>query len=103
MRYHVLIFLICLTSARAQDLQFTATQVNPPITSRGEISHRVEKILIQQARYLVSTLHPWEQNDRALLLTDGGSVEAQIRPNAHTAYGLAVLCRAAPDDAFTKD
>ncbi len=79
------------------------SQAQPAIRFRTEISRRVEKLLIQQARYLVSTLHPWSYDDRALLLTDGGSLEAQIRPNAHTAYGLAVLYRAAPDNAFTPD
>ena len=82
---------------------FATSQAQPVIRFRTEISRRVEKLLIQQARYLVSTLHPWSYDDRALLLTDGGSLEAQIRPNAHTAYGLAVLYRAAPDNAFTPD
>src|SRR4051794_5185406 len=104
MRQHtILLILILCAHVRAQDQTFSAKQAEPPIRSRGEISHRVEKILIQQARYLVSTLHPWDQDDRALLLTDGGSIEAQIRPNAHTAYGLAVLYRAAPDEAFKDD
>jgi hypothetical protein len=79
---------------------FATTQAAPAHARRGEVCRRVEKLLIQQARYLGSTLHPWPQNPQARLLTDGKSDEHNIRPNTHTAFGLAVLARCLPDDAF---
>lgn len=83
--------------------QYSTTQAQPEIHSHGDICKRVEKILIQQGRYLASTLHPWDHDTQAMLLTHGGSLEADIRPNAQTALGLAVMDRALPDDAFPLD
>ena len=64
---------------------------------RGQIAQRMERIMLQQSRYLITTLHPWEQDSRALLLTKGGSGEHDIRPNAHTVYSLAVGYRYVKD------
>src|SRR4051812_33161345 len=40
---------------------FAATQAAPALNRRGELSRRVERLLIQQTRYLASTLHQWSQ------------------------------------------
>jgi len=77
------------------DLQgpFRTTRANPDLSHRGPLARRVEPLLLQQARYLISTLHPWEKDPKALSLTDCGSNEHNIRPNATTVGGLAVVAR----------
>jgi hypothetical protein len=72
---------------------FAAHSPQPHLAHRGEFAMRLERLLVHQARYLVSTLHPWEHDERIMLLTGGGSTEHHIRPNSHTAFGLAVLYR----------
>ena len=76
---------------------YRTTAPSPPLNERGPIARRIEKLLGQQARWLVSTIHPWQNDPRAALLTKGGSIENEIRPNAHTACGLAMLARCAPE------
>src|SRR5215210_555224 len=104
----LLLTLLLASSAAAQlppaaqissDLagDFACGQARPALKHRGEIMRRVEKILTQQTRYLISTMHPWEQDPSALLLTGGGSNEHNIRPNSHTAFALAVLTQCAAD------
>jgi hypothetical protein len=79
---------------------FRTTAAQPRLTGRGPLARRLEPILLQQARYLAAQLRPWEQDPRAMLLTDVRSNEHGIRPNSHTAYGLAMLSRVLPDEAF---
>ncbi|MBI5769930.1 MAG: hypothetical protein HZA93_19295 [Verrucomicrobia bacterium] len=65
----------------------------------------LEPIMVQQARYLVALLQPWAKDPRAAALPPTpnrpASGEHGIRPSAHTAKGLALLARLAPDAAFS--
>jgi hypothetical protein len=67
---------------------------DPWIKNRGELAQRVEKLLRRQSRFLTDKLRPWPGDENAAQITDGKSAEAGIRPNAHAAYGLAVMYRA---------
>lgn len=90
-----------LTSALAAEFRTTAAQ--PPAKHRGPLMHELEPLLIQQARYLVSELRPWAGDATTALLPlvrRAPSSESGIRPNAHTAKGLALLVRLVPADAF---
>ncbi|MEA2707551.1 MAG: hypothetical protein QOF78_152 [Phycisphaerales bacterium] len=78
---------------------YATTRANPSLKSRGEIAQRVEAVLQKQGKFLVAQLHPWERDPGAALLTDGKPNEAGIRPNAHAAYGLAVLYRTTGDQS----
>lgn len=79
---------------------FQTETAQPETEFRGEIARRLEPVLFQQAQYLISQLRPWEQDEEALLLTKGGSGEHDIRPNAHTASGLAMLYRCVPKEHY---
>ncbi len=81
--------------APGDDLQtvYATSQPAPALAHHDEISQGLEPILLKQARFLVSQLHPWEKDKAALLLTKGNSTEADIRPNAHAACGFATLYR----------
>ena len=52
---------------------------------------------MQQGSAQVAALHAWEKDPAALLLTTGASDEHGIRPNAHTALGLAIMTRSMAD------
>lgn len=67
----------------------------PRLQHKSHLAARIEPLFFQQARYLLGTLRPWEDGATtgAMFLTDGSSGEHGIRPNAHTAYGLAILAR----------
>ena len=82
---------------------FRTQTSQPSLAYHGEMATRLEPILVQQSRYLVSLLRPWEQDEHALLLTKGGSGEHDIRPNAHTAAGLATIYRCLPREQFPAD
>jgi hypothetical protein len=86
-------------AASAADYATSAAPV--VLRHRGELQRRIEPMMVQQARWLVGLLRPWEQDPQARLLTRGGSGEHDIRPNAHTAYGLAVMARTLPADIDT--
>ncbi len=59
---------------------------------------RLYGALMRQAHYLVTTVHPWDQDPAVKLLTDSQSKEHWIRPNTSTLVGLAVLRRWGPYD-----
>lgn len=52
----------------------------------------------KQARYLLSLVHPWQEDAALLLTTDSKSAEHWIRPNTGTVEGLAFLYRFGPYD-----
>ena len=81
---------------------YATVAAKPSLEHRGELAQRLEKTMFNQSRYLISTLHPWEKDEKALLLTTGKSGEHGIRPNGHTVYGLAIMYRCFPDEAFSK-
>src|SRR5262245_58114443 len=90
----VLLSLATPGRAREQDDLSTIYQTRraePALNHNGEMARRVEAILRKQARHLAAGLGPWKDDSRALLLTSGNSNEHGIRPNVHTAFGLAVL------------
>lgn len=77
-------------SELASIYRVTPPRINPGSTSG--LADRIEPVLLQQARYIISTLRPWDgPTSGAQLLTDGRSGEHGIRPNAHAAYGLAIM------------
>lgn len=84
-----------------RDLQtiYTLAPAKVALLRDGEIAQRLAPILRKQARFLIAQLHPWSGDTKALLLTSGGSIEGEIRPNTHAAFGLAVIARAFDDDA----
>lgn len=86
------------TESRALANEYQASAAQPVLTRRNEFNRRLEPIMMQQARYLIGFLHPWDQDRDALLLTGGGSGEHDIRPNAHTVYGLVTLARCVRED-----
>lgn len=64
----------------------------PKATGRqSEAADRIYAAAQGQARYLLSQLHPWNNDDQRLLLTRSASGEHFIRPNAGTVEGLAFL------------
>ena len=77
--------------------KYAAKAAQPRLDRRGPLAHRLEKLMLQQGRYLISTLHRWEKDPSALSLTRSGSNEHNIRPNTHTAFGLAVIYRCIKD------
>jgi hypothetical protein len=80
---------------------FQTAAAQPIKAHRGPLMRQLEPLLMQQARYLVGNLHPWPKDTAAAMLTSTSfSRENGIRPNAHTALGLAILYRIAPDEAF---
>src|SRR6266545_1048022 len=100
----IILLLLCTTAfgSVASDLNtiYATTQPAPSLSHHDAISRQLEPILLQQSRYLINHLRPWEKDSRALILTNGHSNEAGIRPNTHTAYSLAALYRTglAPHD-----
>ena len=78
---------------------YETSAAQPLLLHRTQAMRRLEPLLAQQARYLIGTLKPWDKDASATLLTAGKSDEHSIRPNAHTAYGLAVMARCIPADA----
>lgn len=82
---------------------FKTAAAQPPARHRGPVMRQLESLILQQARYLVSELKPWGRDPRAALLplqSKTASSENGIRPGAHTAKGLALLVRLAPDEVF---
>lgn len=87
--------------ARALEEEFFAAAGQPVQIHRTPLMVELEPLLMQQARHLVSLLEPWDQVPNALRLPGSThSREHSIRPNSHTALGLAILVRLAPDEAF---
>jgi hypothetical protein len=72
---------------------YASAAARPVLQADNPLARRVLAILEKQAAALQRQLHPWEHDSRARLLTSGASGEAGIRPNAHVAFGLAVLYR----------
>ncbi len=82
---------------------FATTVAQPARAHRGPVMQALEPLLIQQARFLVAEIQPWPREPRGSklpLLKGAPSGEHGIRPNAHTAKGLALLARLLPDSAF---
>jgi hypothetical protein len=77
--------------------QYLTTAAQPLLKHHGPLMKRLELLIGQQARYLIGTLHPWERDPNAMLLTTGQSGEHGIRPNTHTAFALAAMARCIPD------
>jgi hypothetical protein len=73
--------------------QFFCRAPQPNISHRTEVTDRIKAIVMQQNRALVAMLHPWQKDPSALLLGPGASDENSIRPNTHTAFGLAIISR----------
>ncbi|HEX8523891.1 MAG TPA: hypothetical protein VF669_16675 [Tepidisphaeraceae bacterium] len=101
--HHLVLAIFACSIARAQSTHsaadelstiYSTTQASPALLHHDELAQQLEPILLKQAAHLTRQLHPWNKNTRALLLNAGNSIEADIRPNTHTAYGLAVLYRA---------
>ena len=90
----------------ALDGEFRTTAAQPPAKNRGPLMRALEPLIIQQARYLISELRPWNGDSSTALLPlmrRTPSSESGIRPNAHTAKGLALLARLVPAEAFPSD
>ena len=90
-----------LTAALAGDFRTAAAQ--PPARHRGPLMRDLAPLILQQARYLVSELRPWAGDATTALLPLARrtpSSESGIRPNAHTAKGLALLARLVPAAEF---
>lgn len=86
--------------------EFRTAAAQPPAQHRGPLMREVEPLLIQQARHLLSELRPWSRDPHTALLPllrRTPSSESGIRPNAHTAKGLALLVRLVPADVFPAD
>lgn len=97
-----------LVDARSVDLAgaFRTTAAQPPRRHRGELMRALEPLLLQQAKALASELRPWNDLPGTALLPltrRAPSSESGIRPNAHTAKGLALLARLVPEEAFPAD
>jgi len=60
-------------------------------TTPTELRQRLVKTALGQAIYLNGTFKPSELVPESLVCTSGGSLEHEIRPNAHTATGFASL------------
>jgi hypothetical protein len=58
-----------------------------------EMMRTVYEATQRQARYLLGTVHPWQEDASLLLLTESKSTEHWIRPNTGTVEGLAFLYR----------
>jgi len=109
-----LVLAVCRLEALPSDAEIKAdlgaiyrTEAARPVAAhRGPIMRAMEPLMIQQARALVAELQPWAADSAAasLPLRKGkASGEHGIRPDAHTAKGLAILVRLAPDDVFRPD
>lgn len=73
---------------------------------RGPTMRALEPLLLQQARHLIAELQPspvGRSAARLPLLKGPAWGEHGIRPNAHTAKGLALVYRLVPDEAFPAD
>ncbi len=95
-------FMVATINAPAQE--DTVLPLNFSIPSengqgiRGDISNRVYQSIQHQARFLLSKLHPWPEDESMLLLTDSKSGEHWIRPNTGTVAGLSFLYQFGPYD-----
>lgn len=90
-----------VSAARTEAVEFVTSAAPVVLAHRGELAARVERMAVQQGCWLLGLLHPWDQDPDAFLLTRGGSGEHDIRPNAHTAFGLAVFARTLSSDVKT--
>lgn len=80
----------------AADLRgpFATSAAQPLLSGRGPLARRLEPLMLGQARHLLSWLHEAPGTSGALSMTRSASDEHSIRPNAHAAFGFAVLFRA---------
>ncbi|MGC9326154.1 MAG: hypothetical protein ACP5I1_00840 [Candidatus Hinthialibacter sp.] len=60
---------------------------------RNDVSNRVYQSLQRQARFLLTQLRPWAEDESMLLLTESQSGEHWIRPNTGALAGFAFLYR----------
>lgn len=67
---------------------------------KSAIDERVKALCIRQGAYLVSLLKPYENTTGGLSLTKSESDEHSIRPNTHTAAGLAIMAASMEDSDF---
>jgi hypothetical protein len=70
-------------------------QPSPKILS---FENRIYRAMQNQARFLLTRVHPWEKDKSLLLITDSRSREHWIRPNTGMIEGLAFLYRYGPYD-----
>ena len=61
-----------------------------------DLADRVYLALEKQARYLLTTVHPWKDDANMRLLTDSKSGEHWIRPNTSALVGFCLLRRFGP-------
>ena len=81
------------TAAAAPPGRFAAVpEITAPTHPETEPSRRLYAVTMNQARYLRGLLQPWDEHPEILALA-WESVEHGVRPNAHTACGLALLAR----------
>lgn len=77
------------------------TEIMPLLPQSSDIGSRVQKDVRErvysaaqrQARYLLSLVHPWAEDESLLLITESRSREHWIRPNTGTLAGFAFLYR----------
>ena len=62
------------------------------------VQDRLYRLIMMQARFALSQLHPWEDGPSLLLVSKSTSVELGIRPNTGTIEGLSFLHRHGPYD-----
>ncbi|OHB71955.1 MAG: hypothetical protein A2V70_02865 [Planctomycetes bacterium RBG_13_63_9] len=64
----------------------------------GPVQDRIYRAAENQARYLLTLVHPWQEDPGLLLMTQSKSGEHWIRPNTGAIEGLAFLYRFGPYD-----
>lgn len=64
----------------------------------GPVRERAYRVVEGQARYLLSLVHPWQEDERLKLLTESRSTEHWIRPNTGAVSGFCFLYRFGPYD-----
>jgi hypothetical protein len=63
-----------------------------------DVQTRIYLAMEKQARYLLSTVHPWDEDQQLLLLTESRSGEHWVRPNSGAVEGFCFLYRFGPYD-----
>lgn len=99
--FHVLGFHVLGAAHAAYEngggvLPFTLPEPDDPEVR--EIQRAVYGAAQRQAGYLLSLVHPWEEDASLLLTTESKSAEHWIRPNTGIVEGLAFLYRFGPYD-----
>ncbi len=72
---------------------YATSAVNSSLDKLTDEGRSLIPLMFQQGEYLMGLLHPWDEDPKALLLTDGNHGEHGIRPNTHTAFSFAAMVR----------